>query len=180
MHAFISFFPTAPIWSFHRLDVFCNSLRRHFSIIIIIIIIIAIITLCSLSQVQSAVTDDLNPFPAFPVCMSLMLLAQQKKAALPVNFLMLCCTRLSHFDSISSGHPELQGTTVLNHYAACAIGACARIMSKMLPQGTAMPQPSFHAFIGQILPKLIQSQFFDAAVLVSSTQSMFLTEGEQL
>ncbi len=119
-------------------------------------------------QVQRVINDEM-PLPAFPVCMCLMLLAKQKRTSLPDEFLMLCCNKLSRFESLTSGHPELHGTTLLNRYAACGIGACAYIMAKQPASGRAFfSQERFDMFF-QILPKLIRSQFFDAAELVSST-----------
>jgi hypothetical protein len=93
-----------------------------------------------------------------------MILAKQKRTSLPDDFLMLCCNKLSRFESLTSGHPELHGTTLLNRYAACGIGACAYIMAKQPASGRT--QERFDAF-SQILPKLIRSHFFDAAELVS-------------
>ncbi len=86
---------------------------------------------------------------------------------------MRCCSRLSDFASLTASYPELQGTTVLDLYAACGIGACANLMSKQLKSGTALSQDHFTAFITQILPALILRQYADAAELVRLACALF-------
>ena len=126
----------------------------------------------STSQIQKAF-QDIGPFPTYPVCMCLIFLADKKPASLSADFLMRCCNRLSDFTSLPASYPELQGTTVLDVYAACGIGACASILSKQPEPGSALLQDHFTAFISRILPALIQRQHFDAAERVRLSLAVF-------
>ena len=106
--------------------------------------------------------------------MCLIFLADKKPASLSADFLMRCCNRLSDFTSLLASYPELQGTTVLDVYAACGIGACASALSKQLESGSALLQDHFTAFISRILPALILRQHFDAAERVRLSLAVFL------
>ncbi len=85
---------------------------------------------------------------------------------------MRCCNRLLDFTSLPASYPDLQGTTVLDVYAACGIGACASALSKQLESGSAL-QDHFTAFISRLLPALILRQHFDAADRVRLSLVLF-------